>query len=142
MDNSPVLAWVKDEAGRYVYCNRGLINERSMSGQSMIGKTDVEIFPAETAAKFAAEDRRVFQSGALSVNSTVASASGQMREWQVNKFLLTDADGRRFAAGQAMDVTDQRRVETALREKEHRLRIALASGTMGTFTVDLLSQCW
>jgi hypothetical protein len=37
----------------------------------------------------------------------------------------------------AVDVTDQRRVEAALRENEERLRIALSAGAMGTFTVDL-----
>jgi PAS domain S-box-containing protein len=56
MENLPGYAWMKDLQGRYVYVNQMV---RGLSGYQSLGKTDAQIWPAELAAEYRANDQQV-----------------------------------------------------------------------------------
>lgn len=119
MNNSPAVAFMKDELGRYIYVNRPFERVFGKTLAELRGRNDFEIFPADTAAELHANDRRVFDADAtMEVVETVPDADGVPHSWLSFKFPIADVAGRRFLAGMAVDITDRRRAEEQLREVE------------------------
>ena len=58
MDNSPAIAWMKDEEWRYVYVNESCARRIGERPEDRIGKTDFELWPQATAELFWTNDRR------------------------------------------------------------------------------------
>lgn len=126
MQHLPGAAFIKDAQGRYVYANRGCeIAQRVQPGGSA-GKTDDELFSAETARQFKANDRQVLDSG--SPTETIESViwDDEVQHWLVNKFLIPASQGSSpLLGGAAFNVTELKRSEAALRQAlEERERLA------------------
>jgi len=115
MRHSPVLAFVKDDAGRIVYVNN----------------------PSEGAQDIVAQLRGyapVFENGGPSRTvEEVTAAGGQVRQMLSFRFLFNDAAGRRLLGGVSVDITEQKAAERALsqalaakdvllRELHHRVK--------------------
>jgi len=95
MRHSPALAFIKDEAGRVVYIN----DSRN---------------PA-VAEGLCAADLAVFESGhASQVTEEVTTRAGHTRQLLTFRFLFRDAAGRRLLGAVSVDITEQKRAETAL----------------------------
>lgn len=122
-DNNPAVAWMKDDAGRYVYVNQPFERCFCVSRAHLLNRTDFDLWKREVAEPLRESDHRVLSSGeALQTYETVPNPEGQEREWFVVKFPFLDPEGRRFVGGMAFDITEQRRAENALRDSERRLR--------------------
>lgn len=126
MDNSPAVAFMKDEAGRRVYVNKVYNELFRNGGGEVLGKTDFDMFPAEIAHRLRAVDAIVMSSSQpVRGLETVPTADGILRHWLTFKFAVEDASGKRFLGGMAVDVTEQRQTEESLaragREMEQRV---------------------
>ena len=123
MDATPAAAFMKDEAGRMLYCNRALTSRYNLEPEDWIGKDDFEIWPPEFAERYRTADIEV-----LAGNQTVhfvdesPNVEGHPLVWDVYKFPFADASGRRFLAGIAIDVTRERQAEGELRRSQQALR--------------------
>ena len=123
MDNSPLIAFMRDDQGRYVYVNRLFLSNNNLSSSQVLGKTADEIFPAEMAHKVTKEDLNVVES-----NTTIASVEslvdhiGDQREWWLIRFPVRDADGLRYLGGVGLDLTESIRAQKALEASEARFR--------------------
>src|SRR5262249_34433046 len=49
MNNSPTVAFIKDEEGRYVYVNRVMQEKFQLRPEEIIGRTDLDWMPLEAA---------------------------------------------------------------------------------------------
>lgn len=118
----PGLLWIKDLAGRYIYVNDATAKIFGRPLADLYGKTDDELFPAETAAQFMTNDRRALASGAgVQVVETLQHEDGVVHSSIVSKFPIPDAEGRpAFVGGMAIDITEQKRAESALLEADRR----------------------
>ena len=63
LDNSTAVIYVKDSEGRYLLVNRWFETLFNFEPGSAIGKTDENIFPADQARAFRANDLRVLEEG-------------------------------------------------------------------------------
>ena len=61
LDGLPYEAWLKDKDGRYLAVNELLANGVSKSKNEMIGKTDLDVYPEETANRFRAVDLEIMK---------------------------------------------------------------------------------
>ena len=121
MDNSPAVAFMKDEAGRRVYVNKVYNELFRNGGGEVLGKTDFDMFPAEIAQRLRAADALVMASQQPArAMETVPTADGVLRHWLTFKFAVEDASGRRFLGGMAVDVTEHKHTEAVTGEGQPR----------------------
>ena len=60
LDNSPYIAWLKNQQGRYVAVNRPFLEQAGVgSTGQVLGQSDFDLWDAEIAAKLRAEDEEV-----------------------------------------------------------------------------------
>jgi PAS domain S-box-containing protein len=123
MDNSPVIAFMRDDQGRYVYVNRLLLNNNNLSSSQVLGKTAYEIFPEEMAGKVTKEDLDVVASNSVvAAIESVVDRTGDQREWYLIRFPVQDADGRTYVGGVGLDLTQRINAQKALEVSEARFR--------------------
>ena len=63
MDNSPAIAWAKDEVGRYVYLSKACENRFGIRLEDCLAKTDFDLWPQAIAEKFRQNDLGVLANG-------------------------------------------------------------------------------
>ncbi|HKP70256.1 MAG TPA: PAS domain S-box protein [Pyrinomonadaceae bacterium] len=140
MQHLPGLAWIKDVDGRYIYANESAERSFGVSGDALYGKIDEEIFPAETAEHFRTHDRRAMDSaGGIQIVESMVEADGFSHHRVVNKFPIAGADGKpALIGGIAIDITDQKHAEEALRRSEETYRTLFESIDEGFCIAEVL----
>ncbi|ADC62307.1 multi-sensor hybrid histidine kinase [Allochromatium vinosum DSM 180] len=138
MDHTPVLAWLKDDQGRHVYANRGFEQHFRLNWEDWQGKTDFELWPIEIAEVFRRNDQQVLATGqALETIEESVDPDGQPHFWLTTKFTFDDQTGQTFVGGIALDITERRKIERALEERESRLQFIIANSPDLIFIQDL-----
>src|SRR5580765_464636 len=137
MDHSPVLAFMKDDAGRYVYLNPKMASTFGVSLEEVRGKADFDWLPEDVARTVRENDRLV-----LTTRRVVESLEGLatpegIRHLMVVKFPFAKPDGRVFVGGVAVDVTSLHVTRERLAKSESRYRHLVESSQGLICTHDL-----
>ncbi|MDP1767363.1 MAG: PAS domain S-box protein [Nitrospirota bacterium] len=129
LDNSPLVIFLKDLDGRYLFINRTFERRFDLSHDQIIGKTDDDLFSPEQATAFRSNDREVLRTGQSIEFEEVAQYRDGEHTSLVVKFPLRDAkEGIYAICGIVADITERKRAEEALRHNEERFRlVALAT---------------
>jgi PAS domain S-box-containing protein len=124
LDSLPGYAFFKDVQGRYVMANQNFCRACGQTSQSIIGKTDHDLFPAEWAVKYRADDVKVLTSREpLQVGEEQMSEGGRILVVQTSKVPVKNDGGEVVGLiGLGFDVTDRKRVEEELRTSAANLR--------------------
>lgn len=124
MDYSPAFVYMKDGYGRYVYVNQRFEESLGMSRKDIIGKTDDELWLAESAGKSRETDERVLKNREAVKTVEVVSQPDGPHELLTLKFPILDFSGEcSLLGGVSVDVSDIRRYEQALASANEKLRI-------------------
>ena len=136
MDNSPALAWMKDEVGRYVYVNRAFRELFWWRDDQVHGKTDHELFP-DFAEEYRRNDLAILESKLpAQVTEHVLLENGDRRGMLNVKFRFDYRRDRAFIGGIGLDVTDRLRAESSLAESEARFRSVFEQSPSGMMIAD------
>ena len=115
IDNSPTAAFMKDAAGRYVYCNSRMQSMFYTPVGGLEGKTDFEWLPEYLASQMWTLDQSVLTSGETHENmQSIPAAEGGESHWLVFRFPFTSSTGEKFVGGVAADVTQLKEMQERL----------------------------
>ena len=128
IDTVPAVINVKDNRLRYVLMNRYMSGIFGIEPEEAIGRTTAELMSRYGAKKTDVFDKRVLE-GANELGfyeDEYVDATGQMRQWLVNKLPLLDADGKvdRIVTV-ALDIGERKRVELEMRKARDAAETAL-----------------
>ncbi len=123
MSFGPILAWIVSPEGRFQYSNEAFARLLKMSPDQVEGSTVQDIFPPDYATEYLAINRRVFEAAVpLETLERTIRADGTEGQFIAYRFLIPTLNGTPELGCIAMDVTDWKNAELALRESEEKLR--------------------
>lgn len=112
IDNATSVIYVKDLEGRYLIANKQFLDLFHLKEETMIGKTDYDIFPQDFATNFSVNDKDVIEKRlAVTYEETAPLDDGEHTYISV-KFPLYDADDIMYATcGISTDITERKEQE-------------------------------
>ena len=136
MENAPVIAFIKDLSGQYIFSNPAHCAWLNLKQEEVIGRSDLELMPQDVADMVRENDRYVLTEGKplLIMEEVRRLSGGAPRFLQVSKFPLVQGGVIFALAGIAVDITAQIQSEQALQRSEDRYRI------VADYTYDM--ECW
>lgn len=112
MENGTFVAWVKDDAGRYLFVNSQYEKRLNWGAGGWLGKSGADLFPAPIAQQIWEKDQALLRSGhPVEVEETIVGADGKSSHWLNTKFTYVDSEGKRYLGGMAVDITERKTAE-------------------------------
>lgn len=130
IDTVPAVINVKNAEQRYVLMNRYMAGIFGIEPADAIGRTAGEVMLRDDAVKTGETDRRVLESGKELgfYEEEYQDASGETRQWLVNKLPICDADGHvENIVTVALDIGDRKRSEQEMRRAKDAAEAALGN---------------
>ncbi|HTK86649.1 MAG TPA: PAS domain S-box protein [Nitrospiraceae bacterium] len=129
MNNSPAIAFMKDEDGKYLYVNEPLARSFGRPQSEWLGKYDADVWPDEIAKHLRANDVIVMAGEqVVELEESVPMPDGKLHSWLVFKFPFHDPSGKKVLAGMAIDTTDRKQLEEQLRQAQKMEAIGQLAG--------------
>jgi diguanylate cyclase (GGDEF)-like protein/PAS domain S-box-containing protein len=120
IDALPHPVFVKDRQHRFVAFNEAFCELLGRRRDELLGKSDLDFFPAEQVQVFWAIDDRVFKTGEPDLNEEmITDQSGRLRAISTRKSLIGVDTGRPLLVGVILDVTQHREAEAQISYLAH-----------------------
>jgi diguanylate cyclase (GGDEF)-like protein/PAS domain S-box-containing protein len=128
-DNMPLKIIIKDKDGRFQAVNRSMEKAVGLSAAELMGKTAYDLFPADIAERFEADDRiALAENHAVTSEGDVPHPDGSIRTEFMIRFPIKADHGATAALGLiAVDISERKKMESALKKSEERLRSIFAN---------------
>lgn len=124
LNNNPVLSFIKDENGNYLYANKSFLKFFDVEREKVLGKNDFDWLPLHLAEQFSANDQVVRATEQpLEIVETAHLARGTVRSL-VHKFLIKTASGRCYVGGVAVEIEQRLQAEEQTAELAAELATA------------------
>jgi PAS domain S-box-containing protein len=112
LDNLPTSIFVKDEDLNFVYSNAAHCKLISRSEEELLGHSDKDFWPEETARQFIEHDWSVIDTGEENISEeSVPGDYGEPRPLLTRKARLAGPDGKTYLIGTNTDLTEIRQRE-------------------------------
>ena len=126
MANTPAVTFIKNKDGKYTFANKKFFNVFNKSHDQVIGKTDYDLWPSETAAILRQNDQLILKNHMpMSLEESTPNTDGSLSYWLSCKFPLHDVENNELIAGISFDITDRKFYEIQMEEYQRRLESAI-----------------
>jgi len=123
-DSASDPIFVKDRAGRYIMANRATADAMGLSREALIGHSDREVAPAETAAIIEAGDRLLLETGHKQAFEEALDFGAGVTSRLTTKSPYHNGRGEVIGiVGVSQDITSLKAAEQELRTSEQRMRV-------------------
>jgi PAS domain S-box-containing protein len=138
LDNSTAVIWLKDRKGRYMLINRRFEDVFHVRRESVVGKTDHDVFPVYLADGFRANDKRVLRDRrVLELEEQVSQSGDGDLAFITVKFPLFDSTGEPYGVcGISTDITSRKRAEEELKQSKDRIGQIIDRALDGFISMD------
>jgi PAS domain S-box-containing protein len=134
LDNFPFMVWLKDEHSRFLAVNEAFARVFGWpSAESLVGKSDLDIAPAELAERYRADDRAVLQSGCSKQVEELIERDGRRIWFETYKSPVSIAGRVIGTVGFGRDITERKAAEW-------NLKMAVEVTQVVFWQIDLVSQ--
>nr|MDO8097638.1 PAS domain-containing protein [Candidatus Njordarchaeota archaeon] len=123
LENLPQEIFLKDKNSVYIYGNGSYARKLKIRPDEIAGKTDYDLYSKELAEKHIADDRRIMKSGKPEELEETYLKGGQEITVHKVKGPVKDEEGNIIGtAGISWDVTEHKRSEKALLERDEAIK--------------------
>ncbi|MHC1728167.1 MAG: PAS domain S-box protein [Syntrophobacteraceae bacterium] len=137
VNNAQDCIFIKGTSLRYTLVNPAMCNLLGMRQKEILGKTDMELFDADSAMELYCFDEGVLD-GAVADTLLAVTIRGEKRYFHTIKVPLLDAEGQITGlCGIARDITERKLTEQALVENEEKYRKLLEDASDAIFHADV-----
>jgi PAS domain S-box-containing protein len=138
LDAIPTPITYKDSDGLYLGCNSAYTDFFGLSPEDLRGKKPEDVFHGDDGVIEQEADRAVLEKGGrITYEMKVKDLSGNRKDLFASKASFHSPDGRTEGiVGAMFDITQQKEVETQLREREERLRSIFSNAMDGIYACD------
>ncbi|MDD5248876.1 MAG: diguanylate cyclase [Rhodocyclaceae bacterium] len=126
LETLPINVSIKDANGRYLAVNDRAAEFFGFAKDELIGRSDYEIFPLETAENLREHDRQARQHGQTLVSESRVNHRGAECFHLVHQRAV-DVQGERYVIGAAVDITERKLAERR-QEDERAVLTMIARG--------------
>ncbi|MEG4817042.1 PAS domain S-box protein [Microcoleus sp. K5-D4] len=123
MNYSPAAAWITDRDGQILYFSQTYARMFNLPTNYSVGKVDLNIYPAEFRQEYLKNIRKVVETNqTIEAIELAPLADGSIGEFLVYKFPLPSSSGQVLVGGVALDITERKKAEAALQQREQEFR--------------------
>ncbi len=123
IDSIPDIIFFKNVNGVYIGGNNALSSLLGLPLEKIVGKTDMDLFPNDSAAKFKEQDKETRQGKALHIEETLSYPDGRKVTVDTLKAPLRNRSGEFIGIlGVSRDITERKKTEEALRRYNTELK--------------------
>ena len=134
IDNVDAHIYIKDHDGRYLYVNPAVAHQFGRPVADILGKSDLEILPPDTARQIMELDSKVHLSGVKQASEEMLTdSSGKASYFWTVKMPIKMRNHPQALIGFSTDITELKRLQL----QEHEVAVRLERAMLGT--VDAVS---
>jgi PAS domain S-box-containing protein len=138
MDNSSAVIFVKGLDGKYQFINKQYELVFEVKREYVVGKTDHQLWSTELSNTLADHEMKVIETEKPITFEETVEHKNHTHTYISIKFPLKDGTGKPYAiCNISTDITERKRAEEAIREKDARIRRLVESNIIGIFFWDL-----
>jgi PAS domain S-box-containing protein len=131
IDTIPNPIFFKDKDGKYLGCNEAFERRMGMGRNDIIGKSALDLFPKELAARYEQHDSELFERpGEKMYETRLTYPDGQGHDVIITKGIFRDSEGNVSGlVGVTLDITDRKRAGEALQKAHDELEVRVERRT-------------